>query len=246
MDKYPYFRRSFYILFASFLLLGSACSTGTEETADRIAEHVKTKISVYYPDNFLVTSAKKGSVHIEGEVESLSDKIKILEIASRVNGVKEITNDIVVKTSELSDSELKQNVLQELKLISNISEPNRIKVAVDKGMVTLTGEVHSYNEKLAAQTAVSLLKGVKDLENDISILSTKQEVVDNDLKEIIRDMIKYDFSREKNVTINVDNGVVTISGTVHRFWEKMQVEKDIHRIIGVKKVVNQLEVLSRK
>ncbi len=246
MDKYQYFLKSFYILFASFLVLGLACSTGTKEKAGQIAEHVRTKISVYYPGDFLVTSVKKGSVRIEGQVESLSDKIKILEITSRVNGVKEIINDIVVKTSNLSDSQLEQNVLQELRLISNITEPDRIKVSVDKGAVTLTGEVHSYNEKLAVQTAVSLLKGVKDLENNIIILSSKQEVVDKDLKEIILGMIKFDFPGEKNVTVNVVDGVVTISGTVHRFWEKMQVEKDIHRIIGVKKVINQLKVFRMK
>ena len=67
-----------------------------------------------------------------------------------------------------SDSEIKEDVLDELMWQPNIDE-TQIGVIVEKGVVTLTGFVDAYAKKTAALDAVKNVKGVKAVANDIEV-----------------------------------------------------------------------------
>ncbi|MGZ3679928.1 MAG: BON domain-containing protein, partial [Ktedonobacterales bacterium] len=58
-----------------------------------------------------------------------------------------------------SDEEIQRDVLEELKWDTRV-QPNEIGVAVNEGVVTLTGWVDSYLKKWAAEEAVLRVRGV--------------------------------------------------------------------------------------
>ena len=67
-----------------------------------------------------------------------------------------------------SDRDLKQRILRELKWDSRIDWAS-INVEVNDGVVTLTGAVSSYAQKIAAQEAAHRVAGVLDVANDIEV-----------------------------------------------------------------------------
>lgn len=68
-----------------------------------------------------------------------------------------------------SDTEIREDVISELRWDRQISEPKAIGLAVADGAVTLTGHVSSYAEKLAAARATERVYGVKAIANDLKI-----------------------------------------------------------------------------
>ena len=68
-----------------------------------------------------------------------------------------------------SDSEIRDDVINELQWDPQITDPDAIGVAVADGAVTLTGTVPSYAEKLAAARAAERVYGVKAVANDLKV-----------------------------------------------------------------------------
>ena len=70
----------------------------------------------------------------------------------------------------MNDIELRQNIIDELEFEPAVDAAN-IGVAVDKGVVSLSGHVGSYAEKLAAEKAVKRVKGVRAIAEGLSAAS---------------------------------------------------------------------------
>jgi osmotically-inducible protein OsmY len=66
----------------------------------------------------------------------------------------------------MTDKLLRQDVIDELNFAPNIDAAD-IGVAVSKGVVTLSGHVGSYAQKLAAERAVRQVKGVRAIAEEI-------------------------------------------------------------------------------
>ncbi len=217
-------------------LLSAQISSG------KLVTKVKDAISKYYTQEFNISADNNGKIKIEGEVNSLYDKLRIHEIVSQVPGVKYIEDNIVVDTETLPANVILQNIEGELKLVSSIEEPDRIKVKVDNGVVFLSGEVSYYREKQMAETVSSWQQGVKGIVNEITVLPQDEAISDNNLKTVIDEIIKNRFALDTGITFTVNNGVVTLNGTSISMWDKTELGKEISKIIGVKNVVNNLEV----
>ena len=68
----------------------------------------------------------------------------------------------------MTDKQLRQDILDELDFEPSIDAAH-IGVAADRGVVTLSGHVSSYSEKLAAETAVERVKGVCAIASEIDV-----------------------------------------------------------------------------
>ena len=68
----------------------------------------------------------------------------------------------------MSDSSIRQDVLDELEFEPSI-DANDIGVMVENGIVTLTGHVPTYSQKLAAERAVARIKGVRGIAQEIEV-----------------------------------------------------------------------------
>ncbi len=210
---------------------------------NNLVDKVSNKILNYYDNPSIeVRTNKNGNIELSGTVNTLYDKLRIYEIASEVKGVKRIEDEIDIQTNSIPDKEVQQNIMEELHLNNAIIEPDRIKVAVDNGEVILNGTVSYPREKEMAETLASWQNGVLGITNNLKVLPYKKAIDDNNLNLILGEILKTHYGLEKNVTYKVNNGVVTLGGTVSSLWAKKNIEDDFFRVLGVNYVKNNLKV----
>lgn len=233
------------LLFLSTMLSLMVTNRGVSQIdTGKLVTDVENKIENYYTENFKISADKNGIVSISGEVNTLFDKLKIGELVSEVKGVKEIHNNIQVQNVITADDIIKANIENETKLNDAILEPEKIKIEVNNGVVTLSGTVSYFREKLMMQTIASWQDGVSDLIDHISVMSSSAAKSDANLTEIIIDLLNKNFPLEKNIMFDINNGSVNLYGTVNDLYAKNHIQEDIQRIIGVKNVVNEMKIIN--
>ena len=229
-----------FFLFSLFFTTTSFTLTSNMSLADKVENAINNR----YNEDFDVTVNNDYIVTIKGQVNTYYDKLTISQIVSKIKGVRAIIDNVTVNTPILPEKEIQANIVNELNMVSSILEPKRIKVKVDNGEVILGGTVSFYREKLMAQTVASWEKGVKAIDNNIKVLSPAKAVSDSNLIEILKDVLNNQFSVEKNVSFTVHNGVVNLNGTVDGLYAKKRIKDEFSSIIGIKKVINNLQIKS--
>lgn len=146
-----------------------------------------------------------------------------------------------------SDSEIKQQVLRELKWDSRIAW-SAIGVEVFEGVVTLTGHVGSYAKKLAAQEAAHRIVGVLDVANDIEVMPAGNlERTDPEIARAVRHVLQWDaLVPDEQIISTVSDGWVTLEGDVSLWREREDAERAVLRLEGVIGVINKIAIMPRK
>lgn len=146
-----------------------------------------------------------------------------------------------MKTAKASDKQLRDAVLRQLEWDPRVIS-NDINVATADNVVTLTGFVHTYAEKYAAEKAAQSVYGVQALANDIEV---KPGTARTD-PEIARDAV---HAMTINVTVPagkiktiVNEGFVTLEGTVDWDFQRRGAESCVRNVAGVRGVVNHLKI----
>ena len=144
-------------------------------------------------------------------------------------------------TSKRDDVAIHEDVCREINWEPAISSQD-IAVKVSDGAVTLTGFVHSYPEKFAAERAAKSVLGVHSVANDIDV---KPRVFRTD-PEIARDVQHvlelHAFVPDDAIKITVREGVVTLEGVVQWDYQRRSAESAIHGISGVRAAINSLQL----
>jgi osmotically-inducible protein OsmY len=146
-----------------------------------------------------------------------------------------------------SDSEIKNQVLRELKWDSRIAW-STIGVEVINGVVKLSGVVSSYAQKLAAQDAAHRISGVLDVANDIEVKPAGTFVrTDAEIALAVRHVLLWDaLVPDERIKSTVSDGWVTLEGDVD-FWNQRQdAEQTVLRLEGVIGVTNQIKVAPKR
>ncbi|HEX4208603.1 MAG TPA: BON domain-containing protein [Ktedonobacteraceae bacterium] len=145
--------------------------------------------------------------------------------------------------SARTDEEIQHDVLEEMKWDARV-HPNEVGVAVKDGIVTLTGWVDSYIKKLAAEDAAHRVHGVKAVVNDIEVrLPGSAERTDNDLAEAVIRALKWDAGIPAGkLDVTVSKGWVTLKGEVEYGYQKMDAERAIRYISGVRGITNLITI----
>jgi osmotically-inducible protein OsmY len=146
-----------------------------------------------------------------------------------------------------TDSELKKQVLRELKWDSRIGWAD-ISVTVDGGIVKLTGQVQTYSNKLAAQEAAHRIAGVLDVANEIDVVpDEKMTKSDEDIARAVRHVLEWDaIVPDERIKSSVSDGWVTLEGDVDLWRERLDAERAVMRLEGVVGVINKLTITPRK
>ena len=71
--------------------------------------------------------------------------------------------------SERSDDRIREDVCERLMTDHEITDARAIEVAVEQGVVTLTGVVPAHTAKEAAEDVAELVQGVRDVRNDLRV-----------------------------------------------------------------------------
>ena len=122
---------------------------------------------------------------------------------------------------------------------------NDVKVAVQNGVVTLTGTVDLYSAKEDADKKAHHRKNVKGVQNEITVAGPTVEDVTlrNKLAEkLAYDRVGYGTTAFNALTIGVQNGVVTLGGVAYGPVDKDSAISLVENYPGVKDVIDNIEV----
>ncbi len=145
--------------------------------------------------------------------------------------------------SARTDEEIQRDILDELKWDTRV-RPNEIGVAVTDGIATLTGWVDSYIKKLAAGAAAHRVHGVKAVVNDIEVrLPGFAERTDTDLAAAVLNALRWDAGIPAGkIDVTVSQGWVTLKGEVEYGFQKMDAERAVRHIAGIRGISNLIVV----
>ncbi len=141
----------------------------------------------------------------------------------------------------VGDRELQQDVLDELDFEPSLDAAH-IGVTARDGVVTLSGHVANYAEKITAEQAARRVKGVRGIAEEIVVrLPSEKKRADDEIATRALNILNWDVAVPSDqVTIKVENGIVTLMGTVDWQYQKTQAETAVRRLTGVTGVVNQI------
>ena len=160
-------------------------------------------------------TAKNGVVTLSGHVENFMNKYAAERAARRVQGVMAVAEEIVVQLpfdKKRTDEQIAAAIVD--RLAWNVSVPlGAVAVTVEKGLVTLSGEVHWHYQKEAAELDVQHLYGVTGVINMITI---KPQVDVKTIGEDIKSALKRSwYTRPDSISVTALSGKVKLSGVVH-------------------------------
>jgi len=139
------------------------------------------------------------------------------------------------------DSDIRRDVEDELRWDPDI-DPTDIAVAVNSGVVALTGFVRSYAQRTEAERDAKRVAGVVGVANDLEVrLPVIDQRPDPDL---VRDAVsalksELPYSSE-NIKVIAKDGKITLEGTVEWNYARERAEKAVKRIRGAKSVTNSI------
>ena len=142
-----------------------------------------------------------------------------------------------------SDSEIREDVINELRWDPQITEPEAIGVAVQDGAVTLTGHVSTYAQRLAAARAAERVYGVKAVANDLEVKLSGARRDDSDIARAIAHVLEWNVQvPEGKVQARVSDGWVTLEGELEFEYQRHEVERMVRNVRGVVGVANLITV----
>ena len=144
-----------------------------------------------------------------------------------------------------SDSQLQSDVLSELRWEPSVNAAH-IGVAVNGNVVTLTGQVDYYMEKMAAEQAAKRVYGVQAVVNNIEVeLPDSSRRTDQDIAAAATNALEWDAWVPEGIKATVDDGWVTLEGSVDWQYQKDAAERCVRNLTGVAGVTNSIGIKSK-
>jgi osmotically-inducible protein OsmY len=146
----------------------------------------------------------------------------------------------------MSDLQLRKDVLDELEYEPSVNAAH-IGVAVDKGIVTLSGHVSNYAEKTVAVTVVRRVKGVRAIADEVEVrYPSDKKTADDEIAKRAIDILSWDTMIPRDsIQVTVRDGLVTLSGNVDWYYQKTVAEEDVRKLSGVRDVIDNIEIRPR-
>jgi len=143
----------------------------------------------------------------------------------------------------MDDKTLRQFIIDELDFEPSIDAAN-IGVAVEKGVVTLTGHVANYVEKLAAERAVKRVKGVKAIAQEIEVrFSNQPKRSDDEIAQRALDILTWSVQvPADSIQVKVEKGWITLTGAVEWQYQKQAAESAVRHLSGILGVSNMIGI----
>ena len=181
-----------------------------------------------------------GIVTLAGHVSSYAEKLGAERAAQRVSGVKALAIEMDVKLPGLSkrtDADIARSVENVLQWTTYVPKDS-VKVMVESGWVTLSGEVDWEYQRQTAKKGVRYLMGVTGVTDNIVI---KPKVSLSAVKsEIEAALMRRATADAKKISVNVQGADVTLTGTVHSWSERELAKHSAWGTPGVRNVVDKM------
>jgi osmotically-inducible protein OsmY len=187
-------------------------------------------------------SAEDGVITLTGHVKNYASKWAAERIVRGVHGVKAIANDLEVRLpgdSKRDDTDIAKAAIEAMRW--NVAVPSdKVKVAVSKGWITLSGELDWQYQKHAAEQSVHYLRGVRGVTNDIHV---SPRVVASDVKQKIEAALKRSAEVDaRKISVETSDSRVTLRGNVRSWAEHEDAVHAAWAAPGVRTVVDELRI----
>lgn len=190
-------------------------------------------------------SVDDGTVNLEGDVNSLVAKEAASADAWQVNGVNWVNNNLNIQLPTVrtapTDKQLENNIRNRLTWDPEISE-FKLDISVDSGQVTLEGTVDTFWKKVRAENTIMDLNGVLSVTNNLAVVPTEDFTDEAIAEDIISSMERNRWIEPNELNLTVENGEVTLTGTVATWSAKRAAHEAALYTPGVIMVNDRLNV----
>jgi osmotically-inducible protein OsmY len=188
----------------------------------------------------VTVTADDGTVVLGGMVNFYHEKWNAGEDANRVQGVRGVVNEIEVDTAarEVRDDELEAAARAGLDA-NGLVPKGAIKIAVEDGRVAMSGNVHHYYEREAAEHVIRHLRGLADFTD---LVTVSQDPAADVSAGISDSLVRNAAVDADMIKVTDDGGRVTLSGTVRSYAEKQEARRAALVAPGVTSVDDELVV----
>jgi osmotically-inducible protein OsmY len=185
---------------------------------------------------------KDGIVTLAGHVDTYAEKWDAERAAQRVSGVKAIAVEMDVKLSganQRTDADVARSATNVLLWTTSVPAES-VKVKVEGGWLTLSGEVEWEYQRQSAANAVRYLMGVTGISDQITLKpKISSDAVRVDIEAALKRRAHEDA---RKISVEVDGHEVTLGGSVHSWSEKNLATHSAWGTPGVRNVVDNLTV----
>ena len=183
-----------------------------------------------------------GDVALNGTVPSYPQYLEAAAAARRVAGVKKLQNHLeVVLPSENYRDDPTLTTMANNALTLNVAVPDGVEATAKNGNITLTGTVRYGTERTAAEQAVAVLTGVRNVRDDIYI-GIDADPIDVTLN--VQDALdRYALiPDDSDVVVDTNGNTVTLTGHVRTWAEHDAAVDAAWRATGVYDVLDGLDI----
>lgn len=188
----------------------------------------------------------EGQVTLYGKVPNYTAKRAVMDHTWSTTDVAAVNDQIMVKYHPtslpiLKDETLAANVDTVLALDSSI-DPMDIDVIVENGKVVLEGSVDAYWKKVKAETLVSDMVGVTEVIDKLVVIPDGNYLDKDIAQDLIRIYDKNSYVDTEHLDVQVEDGVITLSGMVPSWAEKRTAFNLANFAYGVRDVIDRITV----
>ncbi|CAM3519000.1 BON domain-containing protein [Paracoccus nototheniae] len=146
----------------------------------------------------------------------------------------------------MNDTDLRADVEDALEF-EPATDANQIGVAVQNGVVTLSGHVTTYAARLAAERAVARVKGVRGIAQEVEVRPAGSHLTADDeiARRVLEALAWNSLVPMDSVKVRVAEGHVTLSGRVEWNYQRTAAELAIAGMSGVKGILNSIEITKK-
>lgn len=144
-----------------------------------------------------------------------------------------------------TDELIKKDLIDQLAWDDRV-DASSIRITVDDGKVTLSGDVPSFSARQAASTTSWMVSGVLAVDNQLSLSynDPKRLPSDTEIRESIVNSLRWNPDlRSFNIGVTVNDGWVTLEGTTDAYWKKLNAESEAFSVRGVINVTNKIAIV---
>ncbi len=217
----------------------------------RVDEHIKKDIvdELYWDDRIdaskISVTVDEGVVNLTGQVPSYGDLALTRTAAWRIAGVTDVVDNLQVgyisPPALPGDSEIKSQA-DSLLLWDPTIDEKPIEITVIDGVVTLSGTIDAYWKKMFVEDKLFGLRGVLDIKNKLAVVPSQRLSDELVARNIVAAMERDVMVESEDVNVEVNNGVVHLTGKVPSWTTRYYAELDAARTAGVVDVTNELRI----
>jgi osmotically-inducible protein OsmY len=233
----------------SILSVGLAAQTTSARYDSDIQSRVTQQLAKKQEFRNLQATTEDGIVTLSGKVDLYQQKLDAAKKVRKLDKVQGVRN-LVAVSSSAPDAEVEARLERKLHYdrIGYDNLFNFVDVTVKDGVATLNGETYNDLGRDSALALANSMPGVKDVVDNIKVSPVSgfdDRIRISALRAIYRDPVlgRYASDPAKPIRIVVDNGKLSLYGTVATATDKQIAGMRANQVFGVFSVQNNLEVV---